>query len=429
MRQAVDMPVDPSLLEDLEWRGLLAHSTDLDALREVLSSGSVRFYVGFDPTAPSLHMGNLVQILTARRLQQAGHTPFALVGGATGMIGDPKASGERQLNTPETVKDWVERVRRQIEPFLSFDGDNAATMVNNLDWTSNLSTIDYLRDIGKHFPVNRMLARDVVRTRLEAGISYTEFSYVLLQSLDFLNLFREHGVVLQFGGSDQWGNLTGGVELIRRADGGRAHAFATPLITKADGTKYGKTEGGALWLDPEMMSPYAFYQFWLNQGDAEVGNLLRVFTFLSRREIEELEATHADKPFLRTAQKALAEHVTALVHGEDETRRIQAASLALFGGGDLEALDVATLGAALREAGSVTHQRAETMPSVVDLLVESGLAASRSEARRTVGEGGAYLNNTRVTDPDRVIADADLLGGSWLVLRRGKKSFAGVELR
>ena len=273
--------VDPTLLDDLEWRGLIANSTDLDALRAALSEGSVRFYVGFDPTAPSLHMGHLVQVLTAKRLQEAGHTPYALVGGATGMIGDPKDSGERTLNTLDTVKDWVERVRRQIEPFLSFEGDNAATMVNNYDWTASLSTIDFLRDIGKHFPVNRMLARDVVKSRLEAGISYTEFSYVLLQSLDFLNLYRDHGVTLQFGGSDQWGNLTAGVELIRRADGGHAHAIATPLMTKADGTKYGKTEGGALWLDPEMMSPYAFYQFWLNVEDEKVGELLRVFTFLS----------------------------------------------------------------------------------------------------------------------------------------------------
>ncbi|MGN6723425.1 MAG: tyrosine--tRNA ligase, partial [Marmoricola sp.] len=264
------MAVDPHLLDDLEWRGLIAQSTDREALAEALAAGSVRFYVGFDPTAPSLHMGNLVQILTARRLQQAGHTPYALVGGATGMIGDPKESGERILNSLDTVKDWVERVRSQIEPFLSFEGANAATMVNNYDWTSALSTIDFLRDIGKHFPVNRMLARDVVKSRLEAGISYTEFSYVLLQSMDFLELYRQHGVTLQFGGSDQWGNLTGGVELIRRADGGKAHAFATPLITKADGTKYGKTEGGALWLDPRMMSPYAFHQFWLNVEDAKV---------------------------------------------------------------------------------------------------------------------------------------------------------------
>jgi tyrosyl-tRNA synthetase len=423
----VSVPTDHHLLADLEWRGLVAHSTDPDALREALTAGSVRYYVGFDPTAPSLHMGNLVQIVTAMRLQRAGHTPYVLVGGATGMIGDPKESGERVLNSAETVKDWVERVRRQIEPFLSFEGENAATMVNNLDWTENLSTIDFLRDIGKHFPVNRMLARDVVRTRLEAGISYTEFSYVLLQSMDFLNLYREHGVTLQFGGSDQWGNLTGGVELIRRADGGHAHAFATPLITKADGTKYGKTEGGALWLDSEMMSPYAFYQFWLNQGDAEVGQLLRVFTFLSREEIEALEAEHAEKPFLRKAQRTLAEEVTSLVHGAEETRQIQAASEALFGGGELGGLSTATLAAALAEAGSVQVEGGAELPTIVDLLVVSGLSASKGEARRTVTEGGAYLNNERVSDPEARPTRDDLLGG-WLVLRRGKKSFAGVEV-
>jgi tyrosyl-tRNA synthetase len=421
--------VDPTLLDDLEWRGLIAHSTDLDALREALASGSVRFYVGFDPTAPSLHLGNLVQILTARRLQRAGHTPYALVGGATGMIGDPRDSGERTLNSPETVQEWVGRVRRQIEPFLSFEDDNAATMVNNYDWTANLSVIDFLRDIGKHFPVNRMLARDVVKSRLEAGISYTEFSYVLLQSMDFLELFRQHGVTLQFGGSDQWGNLTGGVELIRRSEGGRAHAFATPLITKADGTKYGKTEGGALWLDPEMMSPYAFYQFWLNVEDEKVGELLRIFTFLPREEIEALEARHTEKPFLREGQKTLAEHVTTLVHGAEETEQAKAAAAALFGGGDLSSLSAATLAAALREAGAVQVSRADGLPGVVDLLVETGLAKSKGEARRTVSEGGAYLNNERVEDPDATVREADLMGGGWVVLRRGKKSFAGVEFR
>lgn len=423
------MTVDPTLLDDLEWRGLIAHSTDLDALREAFAGGSVRFYVGFDPTAPSLHMGNLVQILTAKRLQDAGHTPYALVGGATGMIGDPKDSGERSLNTLDTVKDWVERVRRQIEPFLSFEGENAATMVNNYDWTASLSTIDFLRDIGKHFPVNRMLARDVVKSRLEAGISYTEFSYVLLQSMDFLNLYRDHGVTLQFGGSDQWGNLTGGVELIRRSDGGKAHAFATPLVTKTDGTKYGKTEGGALWLDPEMMSPYSFFQFWLNVEDEKVGELLRIFTFLSRAEIEELEAQHAEKPFLRAGQRALAEQVTTLVHGAEETERIKEASAALFGGGDLTGLSTTTLGAALREAGSTVVDGDEELPSVVDLMVATGLAKSKGEARRTVSEGGAYLNNVRVEDPEQVPSQDDLIGGSWLVLRRGKKNFAGVEVR
>ncbi|MCB8957637.1 MAG: tyrosine--tRNA ligase [Nocardioides sp.] len=423
------MTVDPTLLDDLEWRGLLAHATDLDALREALASGSVRFYVGFDPTAPSLHMGNLVQILTARRLQLAGHTPYALVGGATGMIGDPKESGERQLNSLDTVKEWVERVRAQIEPFLSFEGENAATMVNNYDWTASLSTIDFLRDIGKHFPVNRMLARDVVRSRLDAGISYTEFSYVLLQSLDFLNLFRDHQVTLQFGGSDQWGNLTGGVELIRRADGGRAHAFATPLVTRADGTKYGKTEGGALWLDPEMMSPYGFYQFWLNVEDEKVGELLRIFTFLSRAEIEALEAEHAEKPFLRTGQRALAEHVTTLVHGAAETERIKAASAALFGGGDLRSVGWSTLHAALATARPLLTVPADAVPTIVDLLVGTELVKSKGEARRAVAEGGAYLNNDRVEDPDYVPGDDDLIEDRLLVLRRGKKSFAGVEVR
>ena len=384
----------------------------------------MRFYVGFDPTAPSLHMGNLVQLVTAIRLQRAGHTPYILVGGATGMIGDPKDSSERTLNDAATVKDWTERVRRQIEPFVSFDGDNAATMVNNYDWTENLSTIDFLRDIGKHFPVNRMLARDVVRTRLESGISYTEFSYVLLQSMDYLNLFREHGVILQFGGSDQWGNLTGGVELIRRADAGHAHAFATPLVTKADGTKYGKTEGDALWLDAEMMSPYAFYQFWLNAEDEKVGELLRIFTFLTRAEIESLETEHAEKPFLRRAQRTLADLVTTLVHGAETTGRIEAASEALFSGGSLADADPGVLREALATARPLVTDAGGK--SVTDLFVEAGLVQSRSEARRAVAEGGAYLNNERVDDPDYVPAAADFLGGEVLVLRRGKKNFAGV---
>jgi tyrosyl-tRNA synthetase len=425
MGQAGHVTVDPTLLDDLEWRGLVAHSTDPDALREALAHESVRFYVGFDPTAPSLHLGNLVQILTARRLQLAGHTPYALVGGATGMIGDPKESGERSLNSLDTVKDWVERVRRQIEPFLSFEGPNAATMVNNYDWTASLSTIDFLRDIGKHFPVNRMLARDVVRSRLEAGISYTEFSYVLLQSMDFLNLYRDHGVTLQFGGSDQWGNITGGAELIRRAIGGHAHAFATPLITKPDGTKYGKTEGDALWLDPEMMSPYAFHQWWLNVDDSQVGELLKIFTFLSREEIEALETETEQEPWKRSGQKRLADEVTTFVHGAQETEHAKAAAAALFGGGDLHGLSSSTLTAALREAGATT---VPSLLPVVDLLVETGLAKSKGEARRTITEGGAYLNNVRIEDPDAEPQATDLIDGAWLVLRRGKKSFAGVEV-
>ena len=417
----------PNVLDELEWRGLLAHSTDRDALRAALGEGSVRFYVGFDPTAPSLHMGHLVQVLTAKRLQDAGHTPYALVGGATGMIGDPRDSGERTLNSLDTVKEWVDRVRGQIEPFLSFEGDNGATMVNNYDWTASLSTIDFLRDIGKHFPVNRMLARDTVKRRLDSGISYTEFSYVLLQSMDYLELHRQFGITLQFGGSDQWGNLTAGVELIRRTDGAHVHALATPLLTKSDGTKYGKTEGGALWLDPEMLSPYAFHQFWLNVEDAKVGELLRVFTFLDREEVEEIEQQTVDKPYLRAGQKRLADEVTALVHGPEEVEQAKAAAAALFGGGDLGGIKPDTLSAALREAGGTTVPGGE-LPGILDLLVAAGLASSKGDARRTVSEGGAYLNNVRIEDPELTPTQADLVAGSWLVLRRGKKRFAGVEV-
>jgi tyrosyl-tRNA synthetase len=417
--------IDPTLLDDLVWRGLIAHSTDLGALREALTAGSVRFYVGFDPTAPSLHMGNLVQLVTARRLQDAGHTPYILVGGATGMIGDPKETSERVLNSLDTVKDWSERVRRQVAPFVKMEGPNAATIVNNYDWTASLSTIDFLREIGKHFPVNRMLQRDVVSRRLESGISYTEFSYVLLQSMDFLNLYRDHGVTLQFGGSDQWGNITGGAELIRRAVGGHAHAFATPLIAKPDGTKYGKTEGDALWLDPEMMSPYAFHQWWLNVDDSQVGSMLRIFTFLSHEEIEALEAETEQEPWRRSGQKRLADEVTTFVHGAEETEHAKAAAVALFGGGDLHSLSPSTLAAALREAGATS---VPSLMPVVDLLVNTGLAKSKGDARRTISEGGVYLNNVRIEDPEAEPQPSDLIGGSWLVLRRGKKSFAGVEV-
>jgi tyrosyl-tRNA synthetase len=421
--------VTTHVLDDLAWRGLLAHSTDLDALRKEMDEGPVRFYVGFDPTAPSMHMGNLVQILTARRLQEAGHVPFPLVGGATGLIGDPRDSGERTMNPVDTVQEWVGRLKRQLEPFLDWEGPHAATIVDNLEWTRGLSTIDFLRDIGKHFPVNRMLAREVVRARLETGISFTEFSYVLLQSMDFLELYRRHGVTLQFGGSDQWGNLTGGVDLIRRAEGAHVHAFATPLVTKADGTKYGKTEGGALWLDRDMMSPYAFYQFWLNAEDVKVGELLRIFTFLDRPEIEELEQQTVDKPFLRAGQKTLAQEITTTVHGAEETERIKAASAALFGGGELAALHPDTLSAALAETGGGdAHADGDGLPTIVDLLVTAGLSESRGAARRTVNEGGAYLNNERVPDPDWRPSSDDVLPGGWLVLRRGKKSFAGVRV-
>ena len=416
------------VLDDLEERGLLAHTTDRDALRAELDRGPVTFYVGFDPTAPSLHMGNLVQLLTAKRLQQAGHRPLILVGGATGLIGDPKATGERTLNSADVVAGWVERIRGQVSRLVDLDGGNAAVVVNNLDWTASLPTLDFLRDIGKHFPVNRMLGRDVVRSRLEAGISYTEFSYVLLQSMDYLELFRRHGCRLQSGGSDQWGNITAGVELIRRVEGAQVHALATPLVTKADGTKYGKTETGTLWLDPEMMSPYAFHQFWLHAEDSMVDTYLRIFSFRSLEEIGHVVAEHEQRPSARVAQRVLAADVTSLVHGDAELRHAEAAAQALFGRGDLAVLPLGTLAAALAEAPHARVGGEQQLPSVVDAFVATGLAASRSQARRTVHEGGAYVNNQRVTAPDDPLPRAALLHGRFLVIRKGKRSVGVVEV-
>ncbi|MBK5305247.1 MAG: tyrosine--tRNA ligase [Frankiaceae bacterium] len=415
-----------AVLDDLLWRDLIAHSTDLGALRDALAAGPITYYCGFDPTAPSLHHGHLVQLLTLRRLQLGGHRPLALVGGATGLIGDPKPTSERQLNDMDVVAGWVEKIRRQIQPFLDFEGANAAVVVNNLDWTAPLSAIEFLRDIGKHFRVNRMLAKEAVAARLEseAGISFTEFSYQILQGHDFLELHRRHGCVLQTGGSDQWGNLTAGAELIRRADGASVHAFATPLLTKADGTKFGKTEGGALWLDPAMTSPYAFFQFWLNTDDRDIPGYLKVLSFRARPEIEELIVATAERPQARAGQRALAEELTALVHGRDELARVQAASAALFGSGALEELDEPTLTAALAEAPSVSVTGEP--PPLVDLLAEA-LAISKSEARRAVREGGAYLNNAKIADEGAAATDADWLHGRFLVLRRGKRSVAVVE--
>jgi tyrosyl-tRNA synthetase len=417
------------VLDDLQWRGLIALSTDLDALRAELARGPMTYYVGFDPTAPSLHVGNLVQILTARRLQLAGNKPLALVGGATGLIGDPRPESERVLNSRETVAEWVDRIRRQIEPFLDFRGEYAARMVNNLDWTEGLSALDFLRDIGKHFRVNKMIAKEAVSARLnsEAGISYTEFSYQILQGMDFLELYKRYGCRLQFGGSDQWGNLTAGTDLIRRVAGESVHLVATPLVTNAAGEKFGKsTGGGGLWLDPEMTSPYAWYQYFVNAEDAMVGHLLRIFTFLDREEIVALEKETAERPAARIAQRRLAEEVTRLVHGEEETRQVIAASQALFGRGDLASLPPATLRAALAEAGLTEIRGA--LPPVAELFREAGLASSRGDARRTIAEGGAYVNNVRIIDADGAVPEDALLHGRWLVLRRGKKTIAGVEL-
>ncbi|GAB7052169.1 tyrosine--tRNA ligase [Catenuloplanes indicus] len=413
------------LLDDLRWRGLIHDSTDLDELRARLASGPITYYVGFDPTAASLHVGHLVQVLTARRLQLAGHHPLLLVGGATGQIGDPRESSERSLNPPEVVAGWVGKIRDQLSPFMSFTGDNAARMVNNLDWTGPTSVIDFLRDVGKHFPVSKMIARDVVKSRLESGISFTEFSYQLLQANDFHQLHERHGCALQFGGSDQWGNITAGVDFIRRRGGGPVHAFTTPLVTKADGTKFGKSEGGAVWLDGTMTSPYAFYQFWLNADDRDVNKYLRFFSFKSRDELLALEAATAERPFAREAQKALALELTTLVHGADEAQAAILASSALFGRGALDSLPEATLRAALSEAGLV---QVKSLGTVASLLKEAGLVSSLNEARRAIGEGGAYVNNERVTDNEATVPEDALLHGRFLVLRRGKKSFAGVEL-
>ncbi|MGA8987122.1 tyrosine--tRNA ligase [Aeromicrobium sp.] len=415
------------VLDDLDARGLIAHSTDRDALRAELSAGPITYYVGFDPTAPSLHIGNLLQILTARRIQAAGHRPLMLVGGSTGLIGDPKEAGERIMNTKETVGEWVDTIQSQVSRFVEFGGDHGATVVNNLDWTAGLSTIDFLRDIGKHFPVNRMLARDVVSSRLESGISYAEFSYVLLQSMDYLELHRRYGCVLQTGGSDQWGNITAGVELVRRADGAKVHALATPLITKADGTKFGKTESGTVWLDPGLTSPYAFYQSWIQAEDSKVIEYLRQFTFLELDEIAQIEAEHVDKPGLRGAQRRLAAEVTTIVHGSAEADAAELASRALFGRGELVDLPEPTLASALREAGAV-DLIASDRPTVVDALVATGLVDSRSAARRAVTEGGAYVNNQRISDPDLELSDAVLLHGRWAVLRKGKRSISGVSV-
>ncbi|MFI1521530.1 tyrosine--tRNA ligase [Kitasatospora cineracea] len=415
------------IVDELQWRGLIALSTDEDALRKAFADGPVTFYCGFDPTAPSLHLGNLVQILTMRRIQQAGNLPLGLVGGATGLIGDPKPTAERVLNDPETVAGWVERLRGQVARFLDFEGEYAARMVNNLDWTSGMSAISLLRDVGKYFRVNNMIAKEAVARRLnsDAGISYTEFSYQILQGMDFLELNRRYGCTLQTGGSDQWGNLTAGSDLIRKAEGRSVHALATPLITKADGTKFGKTESGTVWLDPELTTPYAFYQFWLNADDRDIPKFLRIFSFRSHEEIEQLERDTAERPAARLAQRALAEELTTLVHGADQYERAVAASKALFGQGDLADLEPATLAAALAEVPKATVTE---LGQLVDLLVETGLAPSRSGARRTIKEGGAYLNNTKVTDEEAVATTDDLLHGRWLVLRRGKRNLAAVEL-
>jgi tyrosyl-tRNA synthetase len=419
------------IIDELSWRGLIAVSTDIDELRAALNSGRVTVYCGFDPTAPGLHIGNLVQLLTLRRLQLAGHRPIGLVGGATGLIGDPSGkSAERVLNPAEVVAGWVDGIRGEVSRFLDFDtGETSALVVSNLDWTAPMTALEFLRDIGKHFSVNRMLDRESVRARLEAGgISYTEFSYQLLQAMDFLELYRRYGCTLQLGGSDQWGNLVAGVGLIRSVESASVHALATPLITKPDGTKYGKTEGGAIWLSADLMPPYAFYQFWLNVSDAEVPGLLRVFSFKTREEIDELVRESTERPAARIGQRALAEEVTTLVHGADETGRAIAASRALFGQGSLTDLDERTLAAVAAEVRAAQVPRNGGLPPVANMMAAAGVAPTVSAARRAIAGGGAYLNNHKVTDERAVPGAEDLLHGRYLILRRGKRTVGAVEV-
>jgi tyrosyl-tRNA synthetase len=420
---------DTAILDELEWRGLIAQSTDRDALAAELSTGPMTVYSGFDPTAPSLHAGHLVPLLTLRRFQQAGHRPIVLAGGATGMIGDPRDTGERTLNTVDTVADWSGRIRGQLERFVEFDGSpTGAIAENNLSWTGELSAIEFLRDLGKYFSVNVMLDRDTIRRRLDGdGISYTEFSYMLLQANDYVQLHARYGCGLQIGGSDQWGNIVAGVRLVRQMRNATVHAMTTPLVTDSEGKKFGKsTGGGNLWLDPDMTSPYAWYQYFVNTADADVVAYLKWFTFLSGEEIAELEQATAGRPHERTAQRRLAQELTTLVHGQSATDAVEHASRALFGRGELTELDEPTLAAALREA-SVAELPQGGPDAITDLLVASGLSASKGAARRTIAEGGVSVNNVRIESDEWVPQPADFLHGKWLVLRRGKRNIAGVE--
>ena len=418
-----------TILDELGWRQLIAQSTDLDALAAAAAQPPMTVYCGFDPTAPSLHAGNLVPLLTLQRFQRAGHRPIVLAGGATGLIGDPRDSGERTMNAADTVAQWSERIRSQLERFVDFGAAPIGAVVeNNLNWTQELGAIDFLRDVGKHFSVNVMLDRDTIRRRLDGeGISYTEFSYMLLQANDYVELHRRYGCSLQIGGSDQWGNIIAGARLVRQRDGAIVHALTVPLVTAADGTKFGKsTGGGSLWLDPEMTSPYAWYQYFVNSADADVVRYLRWFTFLSADELADLEEATATRPHERVAQRRLARELTTLVHGEGATESVEQASAALFGRGELNQLDEPTLAAALREA-SVADLTPGGPDGIVDLLVATGLSASKGAARRTVAEGGVSVNNVRVDSEEWAAKPADFLHGRWLVLRRGKRNIAGVE--
>jgi len=419
-----------ALLDDLTWRGSIAQSTDRAELEKYLSSPGASLYLGFDPTAPSLHIGNLVPLTLLRRFQLAGYKPIALVGGATGLVGDPSGrSAERSLNEADLVADWVDRIRKQLEGFLDFTGKNAAIMANNLDWTAPVSAIEFLRDIGKHFSVNQMLAKDSVASRLESGgISYTEFSYQVMQAFDFLELFRRHNCALQIGGSDQWGNIVAGVDLIRRVEAKSAHALTIPLLAKADGTKFGKTAEGAIWLDPTMTSAYALFQFFLNSDDRDVEQLLKTFSFKSRSELEALFESLKTNPGAREAHRELAREVTTLLHGADQAQKVEVAAKALFGQGEIRDLDIETLKSALAELPKSRIKKGEEIPSWVDLVTSSGVVESKSAARRVIKEGGAYLNNEKISGEDFTPKSSDLLHGQFLLLRKGKRDLVAVEI-
>lgn len=414
------------VLAELQWRGVIAQSTDLQELDRMLAAGPVHFYIGFDPTAPSLHVGSLVQLVTMRRLQEAGHIPVVLVGGSTGLIGDPRPTSERNLHDRETVAGWVDSIAQQVRPFVHFEGENAATVVNNLDWFGQLGALDFLRDVGKHFRVNQMLKKDAVSARLESsqGISYTEFSYQILQGYDFWHLFTSLGVRLQVGGQDQWGNLMAGVDYVHRVEGESVHALTTPLVTEASGRKFGKSEGNAIWLDASMTSPWTFHQFWLNAEDEKVVEYLRLFTLLDREQIAELEREVAEAPFKRTAQRALAREMTTLVHGAEITDGVEAAAEALFGKGDLQQVDPAVL---LDATAELTGGEVEVGTSWVDVVVSVGFADSRKAAKRLLGEGGISVNSQKVTDPEGAITDADFVGGQVAVVKRGRKTLAAAR--
>ena len=418
------------LLADLQWRGLIAQTTDLKALEEAMAK-PITLYLGVDPTAPSMHLGNLVVCLVLRRFQLAGHKPIPLVGGATGLVGDPSGRNEeRSLNDESIVADWVSRIRKQLEMIIDFDDKKSgAVLANNLDWTKPVSALEFLRDIGKHFSVNQMLAKDSVASRLDAGgISYTEFSYQVLQAFDYLELFRRNNCTLQIGGSDQWGNIVAGLDLIRKVEGGTAHALTVPLLTKSDGSKFGKTASGAIWLDPQMTSPYEFFQFWLNCDDADIPKLLKVFSMKEHSEIQALIEMVQKDPGARAAHRELAREMTTLIHGKKACDMAESAAKALFGQGDISELDLATLDAALSQLPRVEIARNADIPAWVDLLAACGVVDSKSAARRIVKEGGAYLNNEKVVSEDFTPQKSDFLHGKYLLLRKGKRDLAAVVL-